>query len=131
MFGEPAFAAGPDTISRCEVQVVCVSNGYVVRITRTVAPEPVAPPAEDGMTEDERIDLMVDALAAFFGYINDKSAGEGWKDAESREKIRAGFKAMAPSGLTRSNSRQYYEPETKQLVFGSKEELLKFLSENV
>jgi hypothetical protein len=107
-----------------------VGNGYFVNFSAAIQPEPVAIGPDDGLSDDDRLDAMVDAIAAFIGFIHDKGAGEDWK-SEDREKVRAGFKAMAPPGLVRSrisHAPVYQEPE--QLVFKTKAELIKFIEES-
>ena len=120
-------------VPKATVTGVKVSNGYVVSIWTPPKPEPPPPPPkEDGMTDDERLDHIVDALAAFIGFINNKGAGEDWKDVESREKIRVGFKAAFPQVAARPmlHRPRAERPAETQHVFGTQEEMLKFLKEN-
>src|SRR3990172_107485 len=89
-------------VPKATVTGVKVSNGYVVSIWTPPKPEPPPPPPkEDGMTDDERLDHIVDALAAVIGVLNNQGAGGGWEGGGA-----------------------------KKHVLGTQEEMLKFLKEN-
>lgn len=125
-------APGLRTSAPARLEAMRVKNGYVITFRRSYDRNlpPPGPPLEDGMSEEERIDAMVEAIAAFIGFINDKGAGEDWKSGGNREKIRAGFKAMVPRGFTHQHSVFQPPPEPEQLVFKSKQELISFIEEN-
>lgn len=127
---EPALAS--DGVAKSRLELVSVNNGYFVTFQKgcdPAMPMPAmpAPPTDEGMSEDERIDVMVDAITAFFSRIHG-SDGEDWKDND-REKIRAGFKMMAP-GVTHQHRTYTPPPQPEQLVFKTKAELITFITEN-
>jgi hypothetical protein len=129
---------GQPMVTKSRLELTVVGNGYFVSFMKGVDRRPVAgqgpldgPPVE-AVSEEERIDAMVDAIGAFIRHINNKGAGEDWQSegAEDREKIRAGFKAMIPASLLHGHRVYEPPPEPEQLVFKSKAELIKFIEEN-
>jgi hypothetical protein len=127
----------PTGPTQSRLELLHVSNGYFITFVKGADRRPVAgqeplegPPVETA-SEEERIDAMVDAIAAFLRHINDKgTGGEDWQGDNDREKIRAGFKAMMPPNLMRGHRMYEPPPPPEQLVFKSKAELIKFIEEN-
>jgi hypothetical protein len=120
---------------KASLSAVRVSNGYVLTFrkgTERKSPlhPPSGPPPDGGMSEEEKIDAMVEAIAAFTRHIGDKGAGDEWRDDGDREKIRAGFKALVPASLLRGPQEHRPPPPPEQLVFQTKSELIKFIEEN-
>lgn len=143
MFGEPAIGAfeSPSAPS-VSVQVGKVGNGYVVHLQ--ARPErkraPGRPRPEEPfqhLDPDQVIDKMVDGLGALIRSINDKGAGEGWKDDEDRQAIREVVKAMFPSFAGHPQGPPAYDYEaaeqakSEHLVFQSKEDLIQYLEKNL
>lgn len=107
-------------------------NGYLVDLIdppkRKERPKPPVP-SEDEI--NEKLDAMSDGIAAFMRSIMDKTAGEDWKEAETKEKIRTAMKAFAPSLV---GPKDYVAPPTpriEQRVFEKKADLIKYLEENL
>jgi len=115
--GSPAFSAD------LAVNLTRVKNGYVLAITKIPEPAPEeAPvaPVSDG------VDDLIDAMKCVINALHE-NGDDGWKGSENKEKIRRGFRALFPQAA--AVSMKY--PETHQLVFGSKKELLAFLEKNL
>jgi hypothetical protein len=128
------------------VSIGKIDNGYVLKlntIPKRKMPRAVASPFA-GMDPDEMIDKIVDGMGALIRSINDKGAGEDWKDGEDRVKVREGFKAMFPSlvpppipkeeDTTFSVNAVIVDDETprsESRVFESKADLIKYLSEQL
>lgn len=119
-----------------QVDIVKVDNGYTVQLQEQIPYEPPTatdyPNPFEGMDSDEVVDKMIDGMGAAIRAINDKGAGEGWKDDADRQLIREGFKMLFP-GLTR-RAQPYKAPKQPRFetrVFESKEDLVKYLLENL
>ena len=117
------------------VQISKVDNGYTLNLQEQLPREPVVPDFQnpfEGMDPDEIVDKMINGMGAVIRTINDKGAGESWKDDEDRQAVREAFKVMFP-GLARSirPPRMPKVPRYEDRVFESKETLLKYLTENL
>ena len=127
---------------KLSVSITKLDNGYTLSLVeppKSEAPEPekqdpVVAATSPPQTEDEKIDALVDGLAAFLQYVNGKGTdGEEWKDhGDIKEKMRAGFKTLYP-GAARSLHvpRLRPMPRHEEMVFGGKEELLAYLAKNL
>ena len=142
----PAAPPGIPLTPTLYVSIGKIDNGYILklhtnpkrRIPRAVsAPNPFV-----GMDPDETIDKIVDGMGALIRSINDKGAGEDWKEDGDRAKVRDGFKAMFPSlvpppppskeELAELEAQVDAEtPRSEQRVFESKEALIKYLTEQL
>lgn len=115
-----------------------VGNGYIVKLqTSPVQPKPprLAPSPFVGMDPDELIDRILDGMGALIRTVNDKGAGEDWKDGDDRKQVREAFRVMFPD-MARKVDRaiepvEYIEPRYEHLVFESKEDLLEYLKTNL
>lgn len=121
------------------ISIEKLGNGYVLSLTEyPKMPEPTvpAPSPFEGLEPDELIDKMIDGVGALIRAINDKGAGEHWKDEEDRVQIREAFKVMFPQ-LARQADRlagdpsQYQPPRSEQRVFESKDVLVEYLVKNL
>lgn len=125
------------------VSVQKLGNGYMLELRtspkRPPLPRPVHVPSPfAGQDPDELIDRMIDGLGGLVRSINDKGAGEEWKDEENRKQVRDAFRVMFPS-LTGNIDRMvsdepvqvYEEPRHEQLVFETKEKLFEYLTKNL
>ncbi len=138
MEGFAEYIGAPAGEATVLVSVGKVMNGYQVVLATRPKRKPVRPMLNPlaGMDPDEAIDRMVDTFGAFLRTIHDKGAGEDWKDGHGgdRQLIRDGFKAFLPhlavSGYqTADESTELPRHET--MVFGTKEQLMKYLDENL
>jgi hypothetical protein len=136
MFGEPAFGVGdlphqggPSVV----IAIQKLGNGFVTTLQTNPTPAAVqqGPPIEEA-DPDEQLDQLIDGLGAFFREINDKGAGEGWKEGEDRQKVRAAARLMFPqfSGQIARYTKSE-RPRYEQLVFESKDMLLEYLTKNL
>ena len=125
------------------VSVQKLGNGYMLEL-RTNPPRPkprivkYTPSPFVGQDPDELIDQILDGMSAIIRTINDKGAGEDWKDEENRKQVRDAFRIMFPSiasQIDRSVSDEpettYEEPRHEQLVFETKEKLFEYLTKNL
>jgi hypothetical protein len=138
MFGEPAYLVGnaphrghPSVV----IDIQKLGNGFVVTLQTNPKPPVVqqGPPVEE-VDPDEQLDRLIDGIGAFLREINDKGAGEGWKDGEDRQKVRAAARLMFPSVLGSGRVAHYTtqeKPRYEQLVFESKDMLLEYLTKNL
>lgn len=82
---------------------------------------------------------MIDGMGALIRSINDKGAGEDWKDSDDRKQVRDAFRVMFPgmsSQIDRLTSdledvASYEPPRHENLVFESKERLVEYLTKNL
>lgn len=125
------------------VSVEKLGNGYQIDL-RTNPPRPKprvvahAPSPFVGRDPDEIIDQIIDGLGSLVSSIQDKGAGEDWKDGEHRVKVRETFRVMFPSMARQIDDvvsdepePVYEEPRHEQLVFESKKSLMEFLEKNL
>lgn len=129
--GETALGAtlGPGPKEpKISIGVTKVDNGYHVVLVGQRKPDPVEPLTQ--LSEDERIDRMVDGLSAFLKYVNGKGVeGDEWKDdSDLKEKMREGFKTLYPGAAA---PRAYTLPRQEQRVFETKEKLIEYLTQNL
>jgi len=154
----PAYVAGGEPSLTASIRKV--DNGYLLEFSAPPAPptpeeqaliEKAAAEAEklrrDQLDEqiegmDAKIDAMVDGITAFMRYIQDKAAGEDWKQDEVKEKVREGFKAMFPQFNPQRELRGLRaelaalpppggEWRQESLVFGKLDDLVEFLKANL
>lgn len=120
------------------VELRKVDNGYTIQL-RTDPPRPPIRPEDfqgpyDGMDPDEIIDRMVDGLGAMVRTINDKGAGESWKDGDDRQQVREAFKIMFPQ-FARHAERIVRpppeQPRQEHRVFETKKSLMDYLEKNL
>ena len=149
MRGSPAFLPGSSYVAGFSeepsvvVSVQKLGNGYMLDLRtnpkRPPLPRPVHVPSPfAGQDPDELIDRMIDGLGSLVRSINDKGAGEHWKDEDDRRQVREAFRIMFP-GLTSSVDRlvsdepepTYEEPRHEQLVFETKEKLFEYLTKSL
>ena len=120
------------------ITVLKVDNGYNLELASSPRrPQVVAPVpgAAEGVSPDEMIDRMVDGMGAFIRSVNDKGAGEDWKEDGDRLKIREAVKTFFPQ-LAQQAARavtpeDFAMPRHESLVFESKQSLMKFLETNL
>jgi hypothetical protein len=132
----PAFSSKAPSVV---IDIQKLENGYM--LTLTTNPEQPKPRVVErqtspfvGQDPDEIIDKMIDGFGAVIRAINDKGAGESWKDDEDRAQIREAFRVMFP-GVSRQIDQvvsdepvpQYIEPRHEQLVFETKQKLFEYL----
>lgn len=135
----PSLGVGP----KLEVNIAKLGNGYTLALQ--VHPEPPkrrkvqhTPSPFVGQDPDELIDKILDGMSALIRTINDKGAGEDWKDGGDRKQVREAFRVMFPGMATQIDRAvsdepppTYQEPRYEQLVFESKEKLIEFLTKEL
>jgi len=120
------------------ITVLKVDNGYNLELASSPRhPQAIAPvpSAAESMGPDEIIDRMVDGMGAFIRSINDKGAGEDWKEDGDKGRIREAVKIFFPQ-LAQQAQRVAHNPlanlpRHETLVFESKQSLMKFLETNL
>jgi len=129
------YGTAPGLHNSVTVTVSKVDNGYQTWLT---GPPPPAPPRPQplshlaGLTEEEVADRLIDGISALMRYMNDKGAGETWKDGGDRETLREAFKVLFP-GIT-SRIAEPLEPmiaKSETRVFESKDALLEYLAKSL
>lgn len=122
---------GPRT-PKLNIRIEKRDNGYLIDLMdppkRKERPKPPVP-SEDEI--NEKLDAMSDGIAAFMRSIMDKTAGEDWKEEETKEKIRVAMKAFAPSLVGPKEYANPPMPRVEQRVFEKKADLIKYLEENL
>jgi hypothetical protein len=125
-----------------QISIGKVDNGYTVnlleppKLPKVEATKSPSEMKEVNVDMDEKIDKMIDGFTAFLRHINDKGAGENWKEDNNREQLREGFK-MAFPGLARGAyqtpgaPRHVLRARHENRVFETKEALIKYLEENL
>lgn len=126
-----------------QISIRKMDNGFVVNLN-----EPPKRQTEEELEKEleadrpknpeAQVDALVDGIVAFTKYINDKGAGEDWKDHSEEVKVqmRKGFKIFFPN-LNPDRSRRprrpisSYQPRVEQNVFQTKEELLAYIQKNL
>lgn len=143
MFGEPAIGSFESpAVPSVSVQIGKVGNGYTVHLqSRPERPRHPVRPRPEGpfqdLDPDQAIDKMVDGLGALIRSINDKGAGEDWKNDEDRQAIREVVKAIFPSVAGHPHGPPVYDYETMEqaksehLVFQEKSDLIAYLEKNL
>lgn len=121
------------------ITVLKVDNGYNLELASSPRrPKAIAPvpSAAESMSPDEIIDRMVDGMGAFIRSINDKGAGEDWKEDGDKGRIREAVKIFFPQlahAAARAVTTEDFLPMPRHetLVFESKQSLMKFLETNL
>lgn len=149
MRGVPAYLPGSSYVAGFSeepsvvVSVQKLGNGYMLDLRtnpkRPPLPRPVHVPSPFvGQDPDELIDQILDGMSAIIRTINDKGAGEDWKDEENRKQVRDAFRIMFPSiasqidrAVSDEPETTYEEPRHEQLVFETKEKLFEYLTKNL
>lgn len=129
---------GPGHSSTVDVSISKVGNGYTVQL-QTSPPPPKPPKFQPspfvGMDPDELIDRILDGMSALIRTVNDKGAGEDWKDGDNRKQVREAFRVMFPEMARKVDlaveSIEYVTPRQDSLVFETKVALMKYLNENL
>jgi len=81
---------------------------------------------------DEALDHLIDGIGAFLREINDKGAGEGWKNGEDRQKVRAAARLLFPQISYQTAQEEPQENSRfEQLVFESKAAMIEYLNKNL
>jgi hypothetical protein len=121
------------------IDIQKLENGYMLTLTTNPEqPKPRivkhTPSPFVGQDPDELIDRVLDGLSALVRTINDKGAGEDWKDDENRKQVRDAFRVAFPNlsnqidqAVSDEPVPQYVEPRHEQLVFETKQKLFEYL----
>lgn len=149
MRGVPAYIAGAQYLSPTSeepsvvVSVQKLENGYMLELrTNPKQPKPRVvkrtPSPYVGQDPEELIDQILDGMSAVVRTINDKGAGEDWKDEDNRRQVREAFRIMFPSMASQIDQAVsdepepvYIEPQHERLVFETKEKLFEYLTKNL
>ncbi len=110
-----------------------LGNGFVTTLqTNPPVVHTHRAPVGGDLDPDEALDHLIDGIGAFLREINDKGAGEGWKDGEDRQKVRAAARLLFPQFSSPTVPEEPQEhPRYEQLVFESKAAMIEYLNKNL
>lgn len=117
--------------SRLEVSIERLDNGYVVHLSAPPEPIPDPEPATAGPNVDAQLDKIMEGIPALGRAIAGGAEGEEWKKSENLEKAKDALKAIFPDFGQVAFAHAPRPFRQEDLVFGSKEDLLAWLSKNL
>ena len=128
----PGFSGVIGRKIRLEVSIERLDNGYVVHLSAPPEQIPEPEPPATPPNVDAQLNKLMEGIPALGRAIAGGSEGEEWKNSENLGKAKDALKAIFPDlGRVAFGGHGPRPFRQEDLVFGSKEDLLAWLSKNI